>query len=404
VRALEGLGHKVRWIDHSVHARSYERFGNLADRRNRQVIQSRFAEVLSQATLAELAEDPPDLVFALAQAPLTSAVLDHLRRKHFLSAIWFVENYRHLTYWQQLAPSYDHWFVIQQGACREALTQAGARDVVYLPMAADPLIHRPIELSDQERDEFGSDVSFVGAGYANRRALLPRLMSPNWTFKLWGNEWEGADALQSVLQRAGARIDTETCMKVFNASRVNLNLHSWSGSSLDPDGDFVNPRTFELAACGAFQIVDHRTLLPELFTNDEIVAFRTIDDLPRLISRWLRDADARAAAALAARRRVSAAHTYVHRMREMLAHLGMSRPDRVGPILNGERQAVRLADRCEDLPALESLLRGFAGDQRVELKDVAARIRSKPSNAVLAREELLVLMLDEYRSEMRDIL
>jgi spore maturation protein CgeB len=91
-------------------------------------------------------------------------------------------------------------------------------------------------------------------------------------------------------------------------------------------------------------------------------------------------------------------------MREMLAHLGMSRPDRVGPILNGERQAVRLADRCEDLPALESLLRGFAGDQRVELKDVAARIRSKPSNAVLAREELLVLMLDEYRSEMRDIL
>jgi spore maturation protein CgeB len=193
-------------------------------------------------------------------------------------------------------------------------------------------------------------------------------------------------------------------MKVFNASRVNLNLHSWSGSSLDPDGDFVNPRTFELAACGAFQIVDHRTLLPELFTNDEIVAFRTIDDLPRLISRWLRDADARAAAALAARRRVSAAHTYVHRMREMLAHLGMSRPDRVGPILNGERQAVRLADRCEDLPALESLLRGFAGDQRVELKDVAARIRSKPSNAVLAREELLVLMLDEYRSEMRDIL
>ena len=404
VRALEELGHKVQWIDHSVHARSYERFEVLADRRNRQVIQSRFADVLSQSTLAQLAEDPPDLVFALAQAPLTSAVLEHLRRKKFLSAIWFVENHRHLTYWQQLAPSYDHWFVIQQGACPEALTHAGARDVMYLPMAADPLIHRPIDLSDRERDEFGSDVSFVGAGYANRRALLPRLISPNWTFKLWGNEWEGADALRSVLQRAGERIDTETCMKVFNASRINLNLHSWSGSSLDPEADFVNPRTFELAACGAFQLVDYRTLLPELFTDDEIVSFRTVDDLPRLISRWLRDPDARTAAAAAARRRVSAAHTYVHRMKDMLAHLGMSRPDRVRPILNGERQAGLLADRCEDLPALESLLRGFARNQRVELKDVAARIRSKPPNAVLAREELLVLMLDEYRSEMRDIL
>jgi spore maturation protein CgeB len=404
VRALEELGHKVQWIDHSVHARSYKQFESLADRRNRQVIQSRFADVLSQSTLAHLAEDPPDLVLALAQAPLTSAVLDHLRRKKFLSAMWFVENYRHLTYWQQLAPSYDHWFVIQQGACREALKHAGARDVMYLPMAADPVVHRPIALSDQDRREFGSDVSFVGAGYANRRTLLPRLISPDWTFKLWGNEWDGADSLKSVLQRGGARIDTETCMKVFNASRINLNLHSWAGNSLDPDGDFVNPRTFELAACEAFQLVDHRTLLPELFTDEEIVSFRVSEDLPRVIRRWLDDPDARTAAAAAARRRVSDAHTYIHRMKDMLAHLGMSRPDRVCPILQGERQAGRLADRCEDLPALGSLMREFAPNQRVELKELAGRIRMKPPNTTLAREELLVLMLDEYRSEMRDIL
>jgi spore maturation protein CgeB len=404
VRALEELGHKVRWVDHSIHARSYEQFGTLTDRRNRQVIQSRFAEVLSQSTLAQLAEDPPDVVLALAQAPFTPAVLDHLRRKKFLCAMWFVENYRHLTYWQQLAASYDYWFVIQQGPCHEALRQAGARDVVYLPMAADPVVHRPMDLSAEERAEFGSDLSFVGAGYANRRTLLPRLISPEWTFKLWGNEWEGADALKGVLQRDGSRIDTETCMKVFNASRINLNLHSWSGSSLDPDGDFVNPRTFELAACGAFQLVDHRTLLSDLFNDDEVASFTTVNGLPELIGRWLHDPDARTAAALAARRRVLAEHTYVHRMKDLLSHLGMSRPDRVGPILNGERQAGPLADRCEGIPALKALMRDFAATQRVELKDMAARIRSKPPNSILAREELLVLMLDEYRSEMRDIL
>jgi spore maturation protein CgeB len=354
--------------------------------------------------LAQLAEDPPDLVLALAQAPFTSAVLDHLRRKKFLCAMWFVENYRHLTYWQQLAASYDYWFVIQQGPCHEALKHAGARDVMYLPMAADPLIHRPIDLSAGERTEFGSDLSFVGAGYANRRTLLPRLISSKWTFKLWGNEWEGAAGLKSVLQRGGSRIDTDTCMKVFNASHINLNLHSWSGSTLDPDGDFVNPRTFELAACGAFQLVDHRTLLPDLFSGEEVASFKTFDRLPELIGRWLGDPDARTAAALAARRRVLAGHTYVHRMKEMLAHLGMSRPDRVGPILNGERQAGPLADRCEDIPALQSLMREFGTTQRVELREIAARIRSKPPNSALAREELLVLMLDEYRSEMRDIL
>jgi spore maturation protein CgeB len=49
-------------------------------------------------------------------------------------------------------------------------------------------------------------------------------------------------------------------------------------------------------------------------------------------------------------------------------------------------------------------MREFAPNQRVELKELAGRIRMKPPNTTLAREELLVLMLDEYRSEMRDIL
>lgn len=69
---------------------------------------------------------------------MTLPVLEHLRKKKFLTAMWFVENYRHLTYWQQMAPGYDFWFVFQQGACLDAFRQAGARQVSYLPMAADP--------------------------------------------------------------------------------------------------------------------------------------------------------------------------------------------------------------------------------------------------------------------------
>ena len=96
-RALETLGHKVQWIDHSLHAASYDVMGKLKDARNRQLMQGRLAEVLSQWTLASLAESPPDLVLSMAQAPLTLPVLEHLRKKKFLTAMWFVENYRHLT-------------------------------------------------------------------------------------------------------------------------------------------------------------------------------------------------------------------------------------------------------------------------------------------------------------------
>ena len=403
-RALETLGHKVQWIDHSVHAASYEVMGTLKDTRNRQLLQGRMADVLSQWTLASLAESPPDLVLSMAQAPMTLQVLEHLRKKKFVTAMWFVENYRHLTYWQQLAPGYEFWFVFQQGACMDAFRQAGARQVSYLPMAADPELHRPLALSEDDRWLYGSDVSFVGAGYANRRRLLPSLLRRPWSFKLWGNEWDGADDLRSVLQLDGARIDTATCMKVFNATAINLNLHSTTGSGLDPDADFVNPRTFELAACGAFQLVDQRSQLPRFFTEQEMVSFKQFSDVPGLIERWLNDPPARHAMADAARARVLREHTYVHRMRELLAQIGLSQPDRVGSVLRGERQQDALLKRCADDHPLEALLRECPNGQRIELKDVAAQIRSKGPTAALKREELMVLMLDEYRSETRDLL
>jgi spore maturation protein CgeB len=302
-----------------------------------------------------------------------------------------------------MASGYDYWFFFQQGECPGSFRRAGARNVSYLPMAADPAIHYPMTLSDEDRRNYGADVSFVGAGYANRRQLFPALLRQPWSFKLWGNEWEGADDLQSVLQLNGTRIDTLTCMKVFNATSINLNLHSTTGAGLDPQADFVNPRTFELAACGAFQLVDHRSLLPECFTADEIVSFQAFHEVPGLVGRWLEDSAARQAMSAAARARVLGAHTYAHRMKDLLSHIGVSQPDRVGAVLRGDRQQEALLTRCANDRPLEALLEECPAGQRIELKDLAARVRAKGPSSTLKREELMVLMLDEYRSETRDL-
>jgi spore maturation protein CgeB len=271
-------------------------------------------------------------------------------------------------------------------------------------MAADPAVHHPVTLTTDEQQEYGADVSFVGAGYDNRRSLLPRWLSQEWTFKLWGNEWDGATDLSSVLQRSGARIDTDACVKVFNGTAVNLNLHSSSGAGLDPHPDFVNPRTFELAACGAFQLVDERTLLPELFSPDEMMCFRSPDDVPSLIGTWFKDSFSRREHAEAARRRVLREHTYRHRLQDLLAAVGMQQPDRIGSILRGERSATELKRRTDSATELSPLLSPFPSEQRVELKDLAADIRARAPGRELSREELLVLMLDSYRAETRDLL
>jgi len=404
VTALETLGHRVSWVDHSPHYAGYQNLETIRDNRLRVTVQQRLSDTLGVISLAHVAEDPPDLVLALSQAPLSMAVLEQMRRKKVLTAMWFVENFRHLTYWQQMVSGYDFWFVMQQEACLEAFKKAGASHVSYLPLAAEPAIHKPMTLTPQERHEFGADVAFLGAGYWNRRQILPSLMGHGWTFKLWGNEWENAGALETVLQRGGARIDTPTSVKIFNGTSVNINLHSYTGEGFDPEGDGVNPRTFELAACGAFQVVDARTLLPALFDESMMVVIKSPDKLLSSVQTYLHEPAQRMAMAESSRKRVLEAHTYVHRMKTLLGAVGMACPDRLGTILQGERHAESLISRSGGCQELVPMLKQFSQNERVEIVDLAKSIRKKGPEAKLNREELLILMIDEYRQEKRDFL
>ena len=402
VPALEHLGHRVTWIDHSIHHPGFMTLDNLRDSQLRMTMQSRFGEMLGVVSLAHIAEDPPDLVIAMAQAPLSMPVLEQLRKKKVVTAMWFVENFRHLTYWQQVASGYDFWFVMQQHACIEAISQAGANQVSYLPLAANPEIHKPIKSSPEEQQEFGSDVSFLGAGYSNRRQLLQGLVNRGWSFKLWGNEWENPGPLGAVLQRGGARIDSDTSVKIFNQTKVNVNLHSFTGAGFDPVGDSLNPRTFELAACEAFQVVDTRTLLSQHFDGTMLAILQKPEALVPTVQRYVHDSEERQAMAEASRRHTLAHHTYVHRMETLLRTVGMHMPDRIGEVLRGDRSTASLVTKSAETPELIPLLTSIPVSDRVELKDVALNIRSKGPTAVLSRDELLILMMDEYRQETRD--
>jgi spore maturation protein CgeB len=125
--------------------------------------------------------------------------------------------------------------------------------------------------------------------------------------------------LSPFIQRGAARIDTETCVKIFNASAINLNLHSSTHhEGVDPAGDFVNPRTFEIASCSSFQLVDRRSLMFDLFAEDELETFSCMADLRGKIDHFLSNPEARVTIAEKGRRRILAEHSYLSRMEEML--------------------------------------------------------------------------------------
>lgn len=283
---------------------------------------------------AEAAADfRPDLILALAQAPLDAPALVRLREAWpALLAFWLVEDFTFFNYVAEVVPAYDFLFHIQHGLIDTALRDWGLTRSAYLPLAADPDLFQP--RSPEEVEVYQADLSFMGAGYPNRRRLLARLAVDYWprtgrptgSFRIFGSGWDGVDSrLRRHLFEGGRRVSQPECALIFSGGQVNLNIHSGVLSSPEffPDRGFVNPRTFEIAAAGALQIVDPRPLLPPLFeAGRELVVAESPSALPDLINHYLTHQEEAEAIGRAARARVLAEHTYSHRLNQLLSHLG----------------------------------------------------------------------------------
>ncbi len=325
------------------------------------------ADFVSKLTYFTIEEFKPDIIIAVAQAPLNQKLLQYAKEKGIVTAFWFVEDYKLFTYWKYFAPLYDYYFVIQKGDFIKELKDIGQKNPFYLPLACEPSIHRPLELSIDDIKKYASGVSFVGAGYYNRRKFFQKFI--NYDFKIWGSDWDGESALKSYIQEGGRRVSTEESVKIFNASLINLNLHSSTYyEGIDPEGDFVNPRTFEIAACNSYQLVDKRRLMSEHFAADEILSFSTESELKKMINSILNDNQIYKDVRERSYKRVIAEHTYQNRL------------EQIAQIIGFKVKGVSYPENSKE----------FYISKYKNLKEIAEAIKSKKD---VSRTEVIFLMM-----------
>lgn len=394
--ALKELGYTVEFLDFSVFAPAFKSVnGFTSDDVHREKLKGLFTVFLSEVAMARIVEFKPDLVFALAQAPLTNDVLNRIKGYKIPTAFWFVEDFRVMGYWKDAALHYDYFFTIQDGEFFKHLKDMGLKNYHYLPMAALPEIHKPVKLTEEERELYGSDVSFVGAGYFNRRHFFPKLI--DFDLKIWGNEWEGASVISKYIQMEGERVSTEDTVKIFNASKVNINLHSSKQhEDVNPYGDFVNPRTFELASCGAFQLVDFRSDLSRFFEIDkEIICFKGVNEAREKIRYYLAHPDERQRLSENARIRALKEHTYKNRMEEMMGFL-INKGFRGADSLPGRYKVKDLIKDAGDDIELAGYLKRFIPKRYISLNEITDEIHK--GKGVLTKPETMFLMMNEFQN------
>jgi spore maturation protein CgeB len=209
----------------------------------------------------------------------------------------------------------------------------------YLPHAMRPEIHRP---DAEVVDVPAHDVVFVGSGFAERVELLSNIDWSGVDFAMYGN-WQKLGPRSKLRQyvRDGV-VDNDRTAALYRRAKIGLNLYresiGWGKQAQRiTHAESLNPRAYELAACGCFHISQDRAEMADVF-GDLVPTFRTADEASALIRAWLAD-DAGRAEVAAKLPATVAQQTWTARGAQMASDLRCALPAAL------ERVARRVAEK-----------------------------------------------------------
>ena len=184
----------------------------------------------------------------------------------------------------------------------EELPSLGARQCYFVEKAFDPEQHKPISITDTERDVYGADIGFIGT-YAPERGQDVLFLAKNGlSVRVWGNGWESFSAYhpnltverRALVNRPGDLQYTKSIV----ATKINLGFLRKINRDLQTD------RSIEIPACGGFMLAQHSVEHDRLFINGKEAVFYTdARDLLDKAQFYLKHCDARNTIAAAGRER-----------------------------------------------------------------------------------------------------
>ncbi len=195
----------------------------------------------------------------------------------------------------------------------EQLRRMGARRVVWIPLAADPSMHSPVDCTESERLEYGADVTFVGGWRPEREAILSKL--DGFDLKIWGPDWgrRCRDNKAVANNWRGRPLYETEFAKAVASSKINLNI-------IDPSNyPGANMRFFEIPVAGGLQVSSPCPEMEGEFVHGEhLFYYRDANELPDLIATLIADTRLRTRVAQAGHAKVLTAQTYTDRVRSIL--------------------------------------------------------------------------------------
>lgn len=212
---------------------------------------------------------------------------------------------------------YDFVFTTKSPNVARYKTEGQAHSY-FIPSAFDPNVHRPMDNDNSLIGNGFFDISFVGTYDYSRDKFLNQI---GWErLYVWGNEWKRFKDFSKHQERIVPRaIYLDEYADVVSHSKVSLGLLR------EEAGDLHTQRTFEIPACGSFQIAPRNEEILSFFDeNKEVVCFSSPEELADKTHYYLANETLRQKIAQAGYERcVKSRHTYLDRVETIFKTAGL---------------------------------------------------------------------------------
>jgi spore maturation protein CgeB len=182
----------------------------------------------------------------------------------------------------------------------------------FLPSAYEPLVHRPVR-NTESRVGRQIPVSFIGTYDLSRNEVVKTI---GWDkMEVWGDGWERYSAFRENQHRIHPKA-------VYYFEFADITSHSQISLGLlrKEAQDRHTQRTFEIPACGSFQIAPRTAEILTFFDEGkEIHCFDSAEELKSKVDYFLaHETECKRIAEAGFRRVVAGKHTYEDRVQQIL--------------------------------------------------------------------------------------
>lgn len=313
-RAFESLGHEVTSFSVRERLRSNARFGRLGQTLGTFVPVVPWIRKTSRELVVATLKNRYDLIVVFGSTPVLAGALAQIRAsvESRVVLVWpdTLLNLNDGTI--ACLPLFDSVFTYSLTSV-PLLQRLHAPHVLWLPLAGDTTIHKPVKPNSDEARAYQADVTFVGGWRPEREDALSRLTQ--FKLKIWGPEW-GRRATNVGVRKAwqGRPLLGPEFAKAVSCSRINLNIID------DTNYPAANMRFFEIPTAAGAELCSHCPEMEAIFREDEhIFYYKDAEELPSKVRQLLNDPAKCRNVARHGYELVVAQHTYVHRAHEICA-------------------------------------------------------------------------------------